>query len=497
MLKLEKINLDDMKIEDIVFLKETIRLLHSYLGNGPSVNLIETLIENAKNKFICKNSSSETSLLNEIETEISNIENNSVKGSFVNQDFDIFSEHSNLILNKELIFIKGIRNLILSRLKAVKKCNFYNNWKKILIFYHVNIHLIELSLSDKSLSDKLREFLNVNFTLKNNDLIRHLLRGNFKHVKRDFPELTLTLEEYENYKLNSSDSDSWESKLFLPLELKNILKGKYINFNNKTEEFLYKLDHNIKFNYTDFFIEVINSNYEPIFENLNINSSVNSWLKIICLIVNPKNSKFETFEKCFENIFYEIYNLDNLLGFEFLSFSKKCSFYFYSLVDDISLNNQNVENLIDFAIRNNFDYSKITNRYCKILLDLKDFIYLSDFIVMHNLDGIECSKEFLLFFINNFKNYCRFIKKPFSKLFRFVELMINLQNLDEENLNFLINSKYFDFFVHEISNSIISRDDLSEELSFNLIEKLFEYEKRTGVLTKGIKLKVALKLSSD
>lgn len=500
MIELRLFDTGRVNADNLEFYRESLSIINEYLGVGKHSELIERLIESVKVEYT-KNASSETSLLNEIETEISNIENSSIRGCYDEFEGGLYcNQHDKIdyvnFANRKSSFIKAIRNLILKFVQLGKRN--VNIDKKMLSLYHIHTHLIELSMdTDKPIHARLREFLNINFTLKPDDLLGNLLRGNYVLIMKSFPELETAIAEYIEIKTQNISLSEWERKHNINIQVKNILLGRYKNFSNKTEEFLYKTEHGIFSDETDIFIEAIQGNFTSIIKNLmKDDNSALSYIRLIYLLVSPANLTICDFEKCFEVIFKDLYKFDNLLALGLLSYSRKCSFYFENLIDDFKIQN-NIDRFIEYATENELYYLNLVRRYEKELIVLENFDCLCKFIIKYDLDDLELSRMAVSYFIDNFSNYSADIQYPLRGIFRFVDLIRCLKFLDEENLVFLINSRYFDYYISEISSSIISRSDASERLCFYLIEMLFKYENRTGISTKIIKSRIAQKLSSD
>lgn len=99
------------------------------------------------------------------------------------------------------------------------------------------------------------------------------------------------------------------------------------------------------------FVDVLNGDLDMLVE------MSTGWLRLIVLLVSNRNVELKEFEKLFEQVYFDIVDLDYQTALDYLSYSRSCAFHFNLLINKISLNNLTVESLMRFTHKNKIDNS--------------------------------------------------------------------------------------------------------------------------------------------
>lgn len=379
-------------------------------------------------------------------------------------------------------FLEEMRILVLSLIPAVEKES-----KNTLQIYHLFLHLLELLLDHRKFKHKkISEFLNTNFSLDSDDLIGHACRGNYGMLINMKPELGPFLEELQVH--GRIGSEALQRKYGISDALMNIVTGKFTDFRNTLEEDCYFIFHNIRSESSSELLKVFDGKLEIFLHH------DDSFLRLMFLLAYP-GAKLRDVEKCFEELFFETFDDDYLMGLEFLAFSRKCHFYFEYLVEKIPLNCVAIESLIKFSTRNNLKKDLMMSNFGYYMQEQMDYDQLCRFILTNKIRSFKYEKKFMEYFIDNFDRFRFFVTDEMSEdcAIQFINNMSNISFADEHALQCIFTSEYFFTFVDRIINSLSLRDDLGEQLIWELINKLFENEKQFGVPLKKYKAILAKK----
>ncbi|KAM0681678.1 hypothetical protein GINT2_000192 [Glugoides intestinalis] len=394
----------------------------------------------------------------------------------------------NICEDQKIIFLEELRILILNIMQIVEPpC------RKTLQRYHFFIHLLELSI-DKKKTDylKINEFLNANFAIDSTDLILNACRGNYGTLSELQPELSSAIEELQHLRMKKAGKDMfliWKEKYGVSNLLFKIFTGEYRDFTNSLEEYCYFLHHGIEYNCTDEISRIIRGDVAP------MHMLEPGLLKLVFLLVYPL-PEISKYEKCFEQLFQETFDMDCLIGLEFLSFSRKCAFYFEHLINKIPLNCVMVESLMRFATKNSLNKDLMIKRFSHYLQDHGSYDQLCRFVLNNSIYDFNYTKEFMEFFVKNFNRYKEFASDKIMNDpgISFISKIGILDTLDETSLKELFKSKYFLFFSDQIIHFISTKVDLDERLILELMNHLFNFEIRLGLSFKDHKTALAHKL---
>lgn len=381
--------------------------------------------------------------------------------------------------------IGELRVAVLMCLSLAKKCD-----RTVLRRYHFYTHLMELGMDiQKSMCQKLREILNTNFALHPNDVIGHACRGNYEEIARYNSMLMSTYEEPDRIHTTKA-SGTWEKKSGMPRGLSEILSGQYKGFGNRLEEHCYKLLHGMESSYSDDYTRILQGNFESLVQ------SQKGWLKLGALMATARNASLREYESCFECLFHETFELDFKIGLEYLSYSRKCVFYFDSLVDKVPQDAISIGTLLSLARINGLDLTGLVRRYGGILQESKEYEELCNLVLKYSISDFGYSRDSMVYFIKNFPRLRPLAAKCFKThaAGMFIASMSSMESLEEELLHKVLESKYFSWFYDEITDSILRRGDVSDELMLSLIGRLLETESRTSTSTRDAKARVMEKL---
>lgn len=457
-------------VESLVFYTETHRLIKFYLNcfssEIPAVALslfLETHKKNNLEQFE-NDDNIETQQIDQL-----------VKESYISDEKE-----------KKIVFLEELRILVLATISSIDR-----NSKRILQRYHLYLHLFELSLSsEKSKYQKVHEFLESNFTTEKSDSIRNACRGNYGQIIALEPSLSIAIEEI--HKIDKFDKiaiSNWKKRHSISDNLAKALTGNFRDFTNRYDEYCYFLLHDIPFTFSDSLLNILDCDYQI------MKNESDGWLKLIYLLT-VGSGNIRDYEKCYEILFFETFRSDFLIGLDFLSFSRKCVFYFPYLLDSIPLNCLTVESLIRFAARNGFEKSKIVDKYSLYLQESNEFEQLCRFILTHGALNLTYTQNFMDFFIKNFDRFRSFTKimEINDEAIRFIHKMSALDDLCEESIRFLLSSVYFEWYCEEIALSLSNRVDLPDQIILEAMNAVFELERVKGVSLNVIKSVLAKKL---
>lgn len=490
-------------INDVQFYADTIRIINSYLNNSDELTSFKALDIFVKRKIEIFCSGSSKIITNKIEA--FDLGNDKEKGNFHSLDDGLEKEYKknevkcdhmefylstdNIEIDSEnskderLFFIQELRKMILIRLIESEE-----HMKGILSYLHTNLHLIELSLDGVTpLVDKIRKFCNSNFTIRNDDLIGHALRGNYSEIIELFPDLSMAFSDLiDNPKQNL---ELWGAKFNIKSDLLKIVSGTFTEFNNNFDALIYKLFHCIPVSDRCYSVSILERDFQPIY-NLP-GGYANDWLKLICRIIDSESHDIKDYQACFEKIFFQIYGFGKLVRLEFLAFSNKLDFYFNEICNEKELSSSTIQYLMAFAKKNKLDTTVVINRFTEELLMDREYDSLCRLIIDNNISIENYEKSFITYFIINFEDFVGpKIYELNNKFLSFVIDMHNIDNLSEEKLYSLFESVNFDMFIYEISASVAKRKDLSEDFSYALLAEIRKYEKRTGDSLKSYKREI-------
>lgn len=460
-------------IDNIVFYTDALRLIRMHLRFFSHNNSAESLTVFIKNHTKNCDSIEEMPIQTEGMSEISS------KSSML--------KYNAILEDQKILFINELRILVLSIIKSANK-----NSRKTLQRYHFFLHLIELSLSStKNAYQKMNELLNVNFVLDSNDIVSHASRGNYGEIININPSLGPAIEEL--HRMNDPKQKQalsvWKTKHNIPDNIFRILTGEYKDFKNNLERFCYNKLHSIKCDFTCDAINIMNGNTDS------LKTLKPGFLKLVFLLVYPC-AEIKEYEKCFEKLFFESFEMDYLVGLDFLAFSRKCSFYFRYIVDKVPLNCITVESLIRFAQKNGLNKTSISERFAYVLQDKKEYDQLCRFILSNSIIDFRYSRDFMNYFIDHFDKFRFFASEEMMKddAIRFISNMSNIENTEESNIMEIIRSEYFSYFRNDIFDSIKLRDNFTEKFILDSIGILYEIENSTGISMKSYKSILAQKL---
>lgn len=461
------------RIENIVFYTDMMRLIRIHLRFFSHRNSSESLAAFIKSHSRSCDSVENMPIQADRMSEISS-RSSSLKYSVVFED-------------QKILFLNELRILVLSVIKSVSK-----NSQKTLQRYHFFLHLIELSLdSTKDAYQKMNEFLNVNFVLDPKDIVSHASRGNYGEVININPSLGPAIEELHAMASPKQKQIllDWKEKHNIPDSIFRILTGEHKEFDNDLERYCYYKLHNIGCDFTCDTIDMINGNTGS------MKTLKPGFLKLMFILVYPC-AEIKEYERCFEKLFSECFEMDYLVGLDFLSFSRKCNFYFKYIIDRIPLNCITVESLIRFSQKNGLNKTLIAEKFAYMLQNKKEYDQLCRFILSNTIINFKYSKDFMRYFIDHFDKFRFFASDEIMKdgAIRFMSNMSNIESIEESGIMEIIQSEYFLYFVDDVFHSIKLRENLSEKFILGVIGVLYDIENSTGVVMKSYKSILAHKL---
>lgn len=506
---MDKINLTK---KEIVFFDELLRIINDLIKKSSSKTPIDCLecfiktysepVENQKIVERLANTSQSTIVFSSENSWDANIlqgipisENDSLFPTITDNMQPSRIEYRKINKERLKLFVDDLRVLVLTcKHKSV------GEWRNRLKFYNIFLHLLSLSFDDnKTLYLKLKEFLDENFALDPEDIIGNLCRINYQPLTDKNPKYLEALEEFNHINADESKLKIWQKAYNVPNTILKVLQGKYKNFDNRLEEYCYHLFHNIESDYTDDFVQILKGQYQNLSNSRIFTYYDDNVLKLICYFIDPKNVSIRDFERCFENIFHLIFDLDYHTGMEYLAFSPKCAFYFDSLIEIIPLNSLTVETLLRYAEYNQISNVKLLESYGQILHSKKDFEQLARFVISNSVKKFDYSKEFIDFFIDNFDKYRAFIslqhqENPVINFIYAMSISKHLECLEDDILKVLLNFDFFSWYFRDTVEIFIKQPNLNERIAFELIQKLFQIEAKLGISTKEYRHILALKI---
>lgn len=478
-IELKKVDNSMAMIKNPMFYTEFLRSVKAYLHSYSFKSPVEAL--EAFSKMHINNSIAYRNW--------DSIEENPINNEKVKEKGD-FHHGCNFTVceDQKINFLEELRILILNIIQIVEP-----PYRKTLQRYHFFIHLLELSLDKKKTGYmKINEFLNANFAIDSADLILNACRGNYGVIAEFRPELSSALEELQHLRAKKVGKEEfliWKEKYGVSNLLFKILTGEYRDFTNSLEEYCYFLHHGIEYKCTDDIVRIICGDIRP------MHTLEPGLLKLVFLLVYP-SPEISKYERCFETLFQETFDMDCLIGLEFLSFSRKCAFYFDYLINKITLNCVMVESLMRFATKNSLCKDFIIKRFSHYLQDHRCYEQLCRFVLNNSIYDFAYKKEFMEFFIKNFTRFREFASDKMMKdpgIF-FISKISNLECLDESSIKELFKSKYFPFFSDQIIHFITTKEDLDEKTILEFINSLFDFESKLGISFKDHKTALAQKL---
>ncbi|KAF7684797.1 hypothetical protein TCON_0036 [Astathelohania contejeani] len=396
---------------------------------------------------------------------------------------------SDLLTHYCNISIVDTSNLLLDlRLLCLKTSSDQMN------IYHSFLHLLELFFNkNKSWTIKMNEWLNMNYPLKYDDVVRHAIRGNFSTLSKKFPELEYILNEYAEM-----ERCEWLNKYKkeIPIELLNVFTGAYhLKDLNWAEILIYELIykttskdeestiHNLLSKKTpNIYEQLILGNYE------NVMNSLSGWLKLVFLFACPNIISHSIYEMKIRNSFEYlgkcIYNLEWKTSLEYFMFSMCPNKYMEYILKNVTLTLDNVKYLFHIIKINRidrfhnliFDELMIKGQYDIILHFANKYNYIIE---------IEKPEEFILCCvekcsIDDLKNYN--LKENTELMnyiinIKYMKECLNNNMIDTSNINvqFVLESKYnnvcLDILIKYIK--LIGKD---EEIYINAMEKMVKHE---------------------
>lgn len=363
--------------------------------------------------------------------------------------------------------------------------------RAVLRRYHLYAHLMELGLDRlKSMHQKLREFLNTNFAPYPNDIVGHACRGNYEEIARHSPVLAPAFGEYGSMGRTREALGAWQKKFGVPNSIAVVLSGHYRGIENRLEEHCYKLLHGVESGYSDEYTRILQGDFGP------LEQDQRGWVRLAALMTTSRNAPLREYESCFEHLFHETFDLDFQIGLEYLSYSRKCVFYFDVLADRIPLDGMSVEALLGFAHRNGLNPTGLVKRYGRVLQELGEYELLCSLVLRYSIGDFGYTKDTMQYFIRNLPRLRPLAAEHFTthSTGLFIAGMSNMESLEEERMGTVLESEYFGWFYDEITESMLKRDDVSDEVMLSLVGKLLETESKTGTSTKDAKARVMQKL---
>lgn len=410
---------------------------------------------------------------------------------------------------RKILFVEEIRSLLLSTL--IKRDVVGRSTLKT---YHMYAHLAELSLSrDKSLFEKVNEFLNTNFKLRNDDILGHALRGNFGEIIRCMPGLTVSIEELlqilrtsprdygsgngNAHPTGAEDSErrtriaEWIRRHEMDGGFYQIFCGEYVDFSDGMERACYELAYKGETTVRHDFLEILGGDLSVLLNR------ASGWLKLfILLMMTDDFVELREFEKLFEELFAEIFDLDYLTAFDYLSYSRACEFHFYRVLDCIPLNGPTAESLIRYAFKNRIDPTRLQHKYAAALQSESKYDHLCRFILTYSIRGLRYSRDFVTYFVRNFEKLKFLKEKDFLNDAQnlFIYKMANIHETSHEDILFLMSHGYGQWFTVQIIERILDFDEKDEKMLASALVFLLNSGEMDGTLFKDLKCRIIDKI---
>lgn len=490
-------------INNVEFYTETVRVINEYLENSPEETPAESLQAYVR---AIGNGNRSTAPESPIDVEIGSagidrlkdLQECSIGGGRCRSPLDEYRR-------RHKIFLEEIRHILLRLLvkneadDRIAAANF-----------HMYVHLVELSImNEMSLFEKISEFLNVNFKLKDDDFLGHARRGNFGELVRMRPSLSQAIEELvvildaagrtdeqKQEKANREAMDerlqAWQAKHNISSDLFKIMNGKHKHFANPMEECCYDFAYNNPVRCTNKYTDILLGNYAELI------AQSKGWLKLILMLGTCYPARLKEYEALFEMMYSFTVGLDNHLGLEFLAYSRASKYYFNILVGSIAFNCVNVELFIAFAKKNKIDCTHLFAKYARSLQMEKNYSNLCRFIVNHSVCGICYDRELVDYFVKHFLRYRAFIQEDFLRdpANRFILLLYGLPDTNYEALSFLIDHSYADWFLDDIVNAVLDSRLSDDVLLVKCLRRVIQV-KELILNSKTLKAKILQKLQAS
>ncbi|KAI4290774.1 hypothetical protein PAPHI01_0048 [Pancytospora philotis] len=451
------------KIDDIEFYVETIRIVKEYLGAScaePAAAALQNFVR------VCNAQREPGSAAN---TDLGSIRGGMFETTALGNAFSRRSDEAFVpYAARRRVFIEELRHALLRLLIKDKPV-----YKATAVNYHVYVHLLELHYFDElSLHEKMSEFLNVNFKLREDDFTGHARRGNFGELARIRPTLLPAIEELLAILADAgyygvargtlfsaqqtgagvdSRLEAWRAKHEIESALYTVLSGRCKNFPNQIEECCYDLAYRKPLRSTNLYLNALQGRFDELL------AKARGWLRLVTMLALGHAAELREYETLFELLYEEVAEMDHHVGLDFLAFSRSCAYHFNILVSSAPLNSLNVELFINFAERNGIAHDHILSKYAHKLRNEGRLHDLCAFIVAHSVQGILYDRALAVFFVKHFARYAAFVEDKFASdaSNRFVALMHTVQEADSEALAFLIESEHADWYLGEIVSAVV------------------------------------------
>ncbi|OQS54651.1 hypothetical protein EHP00_149 [Ecytonucleospora hepatopenaei] len=363
--------------------------------------------------------------------------------------------------NKKAYFVDEYRCLILFCLKT----NFDKKTSVILKKIHMYIHLIQLHMSkNMTMFEKLNVFLNTNFRLEKNDVVKNLLRGNFGIVSEENKNLQVALEAFEcGTSQNTFSINDWAKKYDVNSLIFKILSNSYKEFDSIMEFCCYKAKFEQNFNIKKYIEQcellqiLIDGNFASIFKDDELPES----FKLCCFLLKPS---FLNYDPCklgesFKNVFLEAYEINFYYACRFLIYSKHKNMLFniYSAKIDFS-KHLYIEDIVDLAHKNCLSYETFVMSYLKFLQEQDMHLSLFKTIIKYKICNFEFKKESIRYVIKNREKVKSLVENGFSlkcNNFMFIFYLLQSETHSHDVFEFLISHKYF-YYAVDIIMDVLS-----------------------------------------
>lgn len=368
------------------------------------------------------------------------------------------------LLNYRLNFIEDLRIAIISMLRTPDKKE-----RCILKQYHSILHLVSLKLKGKaSPYHVVNEWLNTNNYLDDSQTKLHAMRGNFGKIIKEHPQLRDAVEElciFENHlregKVTKREYDiiknKWRSRYDskIPKDLRHILTGEYIPFNeNWTEKLCYYLSYNNcqmtfkqaldkieNLNRDDLIVHILRGDSEKLFR------STNGWLNLVLQFFYTPTSRKDVFD-IFKVIGERLIDVDWQLSLDYFSFTVYSLYYFDKLCTSIDLNPIVFDFLFRYARKNHLDTFNLLHLYSNHLLEERNYLLLIEFMTSCDFYNVKFTPEFVEFLINHYCEISHCFNDTFNNLpvGKYIKTFIRLFRDQEEptrnDLDIIFDSSY-------------------------------------------------------
>lgn len=457
---------EDMRIDDMEFHAETLRIIQGYLkgfSDGPPAKALRCFTEH-----LCGGRQED-------------VLNRARRG-----------------------FMEEIRRLLLCMLLKKGTSN-----RVLLKKYHLYTHLMELHFTENTcLFRKTNSFLNTNFKLRDDDFAGHACRGNLGELVRLRPDLTAAIGEFAAIKrqthteynapnfqerkiLKASRLNEWRSKYSIRKDLFDILSGNYKNFNSGMEEFCYDLAYDNKTEYADPYVEILGGNFDG------LANRPPGWLKLIVFLVYDKRTALREYEILFESMYFETLCIDHRVSLGFLSYSRASEYHFGAMLNRTPLDSPAMESLISFSSRSQANNQQMLHMYANILQTRGGYEHLCRLILEHSIHSFSYKKEFLVYFIKNFGRLESLAQESFTndRTGRFVYLMHHIAGADHVSLEFLIKHEYSGWVIGDIVDKLVTCRSASDILLVKCLESVVRLGRDGAVLAPGLKARLIKKMT--